>query len=83
MFLGEAIRSRRLALGLSQEELARRADVSTRTIARLEALQTTPQRATLNRIAAALEVDMSFFALWNPRIRWNRPARQFRQKAAA
>ena len=64
MFLGDAIRSRRQTLGMSQEHLARLASTSTRTISRIELGQVAPHPETVGRIAVALGVKPDFFAVW-------------------
>ncbi len=53
--IGEVIRRRRLALGLSQRELARLAGVSQSLIARIETGSVNPRYETLRRILSALE----------------------------
>ena len=53
--IGELIRRRRLALGLSQRELARLAGVSQSLIARIETGSVNPRYETLRRILDALE----------------------------
>jgi len=53
--VGRKILRRRLAAGLSQQELARRSGVRAETVCRLEAGKHRPQRGTLARIDAALE----------------------------
>lgn len=52
----------RLALGLSQSELARRAETSQPYIARLEQGKVDPQFSTMQKIAAALGVSIADFA---------------------
>ena len=56
--LGVLVREHRLAAGLTQTELARRAATSQPAIARLEAGGAEPTVATLRRIAAALGVEL-------------------------
>lgn len=56
--LAERVRELRLAQGLSQSELARRIGSTQPAIARLEAGGVAPSIDTLERIAAALEVDL-------------------------
>lgn len=51
------IRVARDSQGLSREGLAFKADVSLKTIERIESGQVTPRRATLNGIARALGVE--------------------------
>lgn len=80
MFLNEKIRELRLARGLTQEELAYAANVSVRTIWRLEHGQyRQPQRATLRRVATALGQDADFFGLWTT----SRPKHWHRRKVNA
>ena len=55
--MGAYIRSRRLALGLSQAQLAARAGVSVAEISRLEAGQRRPNFETGIRIAQALSLS--------------------------
>lgn len=52
----------RLARGMSQAELARRAETSQPYIARLEQGKVDPQFSTMQKIAAALEVSVAEFA---------------------
>jgi transcriptional regulator with XRE-family HTH domain len=56
--LGQAIRSRRLELGMSQMELARRAGMTQSAVSRLEAGGAVPTIGVLERIAAALSADL-------------------------
>ena len=52
------LRHHRRAAGLTQEELAERADLSTRGLAYLESgRQRAPHRSTVRRLAAALRLD--------------------------
>ena len=60
--VGEKIRELREAFGWSQEELARRAGVSTRTVLRVENGQTAnPSAQTLAQIAAGFGQPPDFF----------------------
>lgn len=52
--VAEFVRSRRLLTGLTQEELADRAQVSPRTVRNVEAAAVLPRPDTLRRLAAAL-----------------------------
>ncbi|RFS87565.1 XRE family transcriptional regulator [Actinomadura spongiicola] len=52
--LGNAVRERRLALGLSQAELAKRAGMTQPALSRLESGGPTPTIGTLERLAHAL-----------------------------
>lgn len=56
--IGNAIRERRLALGLSQAEGAQRAGMTQPALSRLEAGGTVPTIPVLDRIAAALEAEL-------------------------
>ena len=57
--LGQRIRRLRNAAGLSQDALAREADIGRVTLVRLEKGEQTPRYKTLGAIALALEVDVS------------------------
>ena len=52
------VRERRLALGLSQVELAARADMTQPALSRLEAGGVVPTIPLLERISAALDADL-------------------------
>lgn len=52
--IAREIITRRLAAGLSQEELAKRAGVRVETISRLESAKHHPQQATIQKIEKAL-----------------------------
>ena len=56
--LGKAVRDRRLALGLSQTELATRAEMTQPALSRLEAGGVIPTIPLLDRISAALDADL-------------------------
>jgi len=56
--LGRAVRERRLALGLSQVELASRAGMTQPALSRLEAGGVIPTIPLLDRISAALDADL-------------------------
>src|SRR2546426_8216786 len=56
--IGQAVRERRLALGLSQVELASRAGMTQPALSRLEAGGTVPTIPVLERIAAALGAEL-------------------------
>ena len=55
--IGQAVRERR-ALGLSQTELARRADMTQPALSRLEAGGVVPTIPLLERISVALDADL-------------------------
>ncbi|MCY0869064.1 MAG: helix-turn-helix transcriptional regulator [Firmicutes bacterium] len=57
--LGERVRERRLALGLSVQEVARRAKVSASYIYAIEAGVRGSQIAKLARVAEALDIDLA------------------------
>ncbi len=56
--IGQAIRERRLALGLSQTELAARAGMTQPALSRLEAGGVIPTIPLLERITTALDADL-------------------------
>lgn len=57
--LGEAVRGRRLELGLTQVELARRSGMTQSQLSRLEAGGTEPTIRVLDRLAKALDASLS------------------------
>ncbi|MBP0636305.1 helix-turn-helix domain-containing protein [Cupriavidus sp. AcVe19-6a] len=57
--VGEAVRFRRKALGLSQEALAERAGLLPAAVSRLERGVGSPNLRTLDRVAAVLHVQVS------------------------
>ena len=59
--LGAKLRSIRDERGLSQRELAQKAGLSTNAVSLIERDETSPSVATLQSLAAALGVKMSFF----------------------
>ena len=58
LLIGRAVRERRLALGLSQSEVARRARMTQPALSRLEAGGVLPTIPLLERITAALDADL-------------------------
>jgi HTH-type transcriptional regulator / antitoxin HipB len=56
--LGQAVRARRLELGMSQTELAERAGMTQSAVSRLEAGGSVPTIGVLERLAAALSADL-------------------------
>lgn len=61
METGKLIKDLRIKKGMTQEELAERTEVSTRTIQRIESGDVDPRAYTLQMIARALDVDFSLF----------------------
>jgi transcriptional regulator with XRE-family HTH domain len=60
--LGRAIKQRREALGLSQEELGHRAEIHPTWISHLESGRNNPAWGSVRRIAAALDLTVSELA---------------------
>jgi HTH-type transcriptional regulator/antitoxin HipB len=56
--IGQAVRSRRLELGISQTELARRAGMTQSAVSRLEGGGAMPTVVVLERLAAALDAEL-------------------------
>jgi ribosome-binding protein aMBF1 (putative translation factor) len=56
--IGQAVRERRLALGLSQTELAARSGMTQPALSRLEAGGVVPTIPLLERISIALDADL-------------------------
>lgn len=56
--IGQAVRERRVALGLSQVQLAARAGMSQPALSRLEAGGVVPTIPLLERISVALDADL-------------------------
>ncbi|HEY2521994.1 MAG TPA: helix-turn-helix transcriptional regulator [Streptosporangiaceae bacterium] len=56
--IGQTVRERRLALGLSQTELASRAGMTQPALSRLEAGGVIPTIPLLERISSALDADL-------------------------
>jgi transcriptional regulator with XRE-family HTH domain len=61
LILSEKIRSRRLELGLSQEELAREIGLSFQQVQKYERAQNRVSSSKLVEIARALKVDVTYF----------------------
>ena len=57
--LGHKVTEFRLALGLTQAQLAEKADISVESISRLERGKTIPSLKTLDRIAKILKTSLS------------------------
>ena len=62
MTIGEKIKEIRLQNGLTQEVLAEKTNISTRTIQRIENNEVDPRAYTLEKIAEALGVDFKVFS---------------------
>ena len=62
MTIGEKIKSIRIKNGLTQELLAEKTNISTRTIQRIENNEVDPRSYTLEKIAEALNVDFKEFS---------------------
>jgi ribosome-binding protein aMBF1 (putative translation factor) len=56
--IGQAVRERRVALGLSQTELAAQAEMTQPALSRLEAGGAVPTIPVLERISAALDSEL-------------------------
>ena len=56
--LGKAIRQLRMKRGLTQEDLAHQADITTGTLSLIERGQANPTWGTVSSIAVALDVSM-------------------------
>lgn len=61
METGRLIKELRIKKGMTQEELADKTEVSSRTIQRIESGEVDPRAYTLQVIAKALDVDFSMF----------------------
>lgn len=61
METGKQIKELRIKKGMTQEDLADKTEVSTRTIQRIENGEVDPRAYTLQMIAKALDVDFSLF----------------------
>ena len=57
--IGQEVRTRRLALGLSQSEVARRAHMTQPALSRLEAGGSVPTIRVLARLAEALDAELT------------------------
>ena len=66
METGKLIKDLRIKKGMTQEELADKTEVSTRTIQRIENGEVDPRAYTLQMIAKALEVDYNIFVEPDP-----------------
>jgi transcriptional regulator with XRE-family HTH domain len=59
--IGDNLKRQRIRKALTQEELARRAGLTTASVARIERNETEPRMSTLRKLAKALEVDPAEF----------------------
>ncbi len=57
--LGQAVKARRLSLGLTQEEVALHSDLHQRWISNVETGKRNPSYASMRRLAAALRLSTS------------------------
>jgi transcriptional regulator with XRE-family HTH domain len=57
VFVGEQLKRLRTLRALTQADVAKRAGVTTATVARIERNEIEPRMTTLRKLAAALEVD--------------------------
>jgi transcriptional regulator with XRE-family HTH domain len=57
VYIGERLKRQRTRRALTQAELAKRAGVTTATVARIERDEIEPRMTTLRKLAQALEVD--------------------------
>jgi transcriptional regulator with XRE-family HTH domain len=55
--IGDNLKRQRIRKALTQEELARRAELTTASVARIERHETEPRMSTLRKLAKALKVD--------------------------
>lgn len=62
MTIGDKIKSIRVQQGLTQELLAEKTSISTRTIQRIENNEVDPRSYTLEKIAEALHIDFNEFS---------------------
>jgi ribosome-binding protein aMBF1 (putative translation factor) len=65
--IGFEINAQRVARGLSQAELARRAGMTQAAIAKLEVGQANPTIKTLERLVGAMNLDLAFGLRQRPR----------------
>ena len=55
--IGDNLKRRRVRKALTQEELARKARLTTASVARIERNETEPRMSTLRKLAKALDID--------------------------
>ncbi len=55
--IGDNLKRQRVRKALTQEELARKAALTTASVARIERNETEPRMSTLRKLAKALDID--------------------------
>jgi transcriptional regulator with XRE-family HTH domain len=55
--IGDNLKRQRVRKALTQEELARKARLTTASVARIERNETEPRMSTLRKLARALDID--------------------------
>ena len=70
--MGDRLRERRRAMKLTQEELAKRIDISASFVGHPERAEKTPSRDTVAALCAALEVSMDWLVWGKHSIRCDR-----------
>jgi transcriptional regulator with XRE-family HTH domain len=55
--IGDNLKRQRVRKALTQEELARKAGLTTASVARIERNETEPRMSTLRKLAKALDID--------------------------
>jgi transcriptional regulator with XRE-family HTH domain len=55
--IGDNLKRQRVRKALTQEELARKARLTTASVARIERNETEPRMSTLRKLAKALDID--------------------------
>jgi len=55
--IGDNLKRQRIRKALTQEELARKARLTTASVARIERNETEPRMSTLRKLAKALDID--------------------------
>ena len=70
--IGQRIRKNRKALGLSQEELAEKINISTTHMSHIETGQTKVSLSLLLKLAYALDMDLNFFLMDTPYVEKDR-----------
>ncbi len=57
VFVGDRLKQIRTRRALTQEQVAKRANITTAAVARIERNEAEPRMTTLHKLAQALEVD--------------------------